>query len=397
MGPQSILAWIDYDAAERERMRRILALFREREARDELGFGTVRDSIADHLFPGTSTIQTRLRYMLFVPWLYKHLESTRVASSHMAAQLRSGEQRLMDALLQAEDTAGVFGRVAREGLKRFPSEVYWAGLGQWGIRRIPGSQDSYHLAIDGINRLRASRTRNHDGGWEADERTVTWDPDLPPTPSQFPESATLTLTRAEADYLVDRVSLEHPDSLLVHLMRERHDVPAEFPWEHPDRARFATGLAHLVEHGRLFADLVKGAADLYNLLLCQLRQDQERLAQHVTELQQWQRTLDLRGIQHWDLNDFWLTIQHDAHQISWATRRFVEVWRDLVLSTQGRIEDSGSARQLIEQREATLKGAQSRFRNIAARLRWSGASGRGRLAYRWGIVRTLLQDLANAE
>ena len=57
----SSLAWIDFDEAERQRAQRIMALFQERESRDELGLGGIRDSIADHLFPGTSTIQTRLR------------------------------------------------------------------------------------------------------------------------------------------------------------------------------------------------------------------------------------------------------------------------------------------------------------------------------------------------
>ena len=56
-------------------MHRILALFRERDTRDELGIGVIRDLLADELFPGTSTIQTRLRYMLFVPWIYQQLEA----------------------------------------------------------------------------------------------------------------------------------------------------------------------------------------------------------------------------------------------------------------------------------------------------------------------------------
>jgi hypothetical protein len=67
----STLSWIDFDQADRDRTRRIMDLFNEKEARDELGLGSVRDAISDLLFPGTSTIQTRLRYMLFVPWLYR--------------------------------------------------------------------------------------------------------------------------------------------------------------------------------------------------------------------------------------------------------------------------------------------------------------------------------------
>ena len=52
----SLLAWIDFDEAKRQRAQRIMALLQERETRDELGLGGIRNSIADHLFPGTSTI-----------------------------------------------------------------------------------------------------------------------------------------------------------------------------------------------------------------------------------------------------------------------------------------------------------------------------------------------------
>src|SRR6202035_6164310 len=75
---QPTFAWLDFNTAERERTQRILALFEERETRDELGLGAIRDSFADHLFPGTSTIQTRLRYLFFVPWIYQDLERRRI-------------------------------------------------------------------------------------------------------------------------------------------------------------------------------------------------------------------------------------------------------------------------------------------------------------------------------
>lgn len=37
----SSLAWIDFDEAERQRAQRIMALFQERETRDELGLGAI--------------------------------------------------------------------------------------------------------------------------------------------------------------------------------------------------------------------------------------------------------------------------------------------------------------------------------------------------------------------
>jgi len=107
------LTWLDHDPAERERVQRVLALFQVRETRDELGLGAVRDSFADQLFPGTSTIQTRLRYMLFVPWMYCRFEEDRVPSREVAARGREFELSLVKPLLEQDnDPHGVFGRTA---------------------------------------------------------------------------------------------------------------------------------------------------------------------------------------------------------------------------------------------------------------------------------------------
>src|SRR5580658_3224968 len=134
------LTWLDHDAADRDRMNRILALFRERDTRDELGVGVIRDLLADELLPGTSTIQTRLRYMLFVPWIYHRLEEKRRDSKTYADEAHRMEVAIVKALIdKGDDSAGVFGKRAGGGLKRLPSSVYWAGLGLWQIRRFQGS------------------------------------------------------------------------------------------------------------------------------------------------------------------------------------------------------------------------------------------------------------------
>jgi hypothetical protein len=120
------LTWLDHDAADRDRMNRILALFRERDTRDELGVGVIRDLLADEFFPGTSTIQTRLRYMLFVPWIYQELEAEGCPSAGLAARARKREVELVKALSESDDKAGVFGKRAGGDLRRLPSSVYWA-------------------------------------------------------------------------------------------------------------------------------------------------------------------------------------------------------------------------------------------------------------------------------
>ena len=86
-----------------------MALFQERESRDELGLGGIRDFIADHLFPGTSTIQTRLRYMLFIPWLFQILESSSSGADQLAAEARALENCLANALKAGGELAGSSG------------------------------------------------------------------------------------------------------------------------------------------------------------------------------------------------------------------------------------------------------------------------------------------------
>jgi hypothetical protein len=132
----SAIGWIDFDDAERDRAQRLMDLFREQNSRDELGLGAIRDSIADHLFPGTSTIHTRLRYMLFIPWIFAGLPTHR-APREIAAKARQDEILLRDALLAGDSTAnGVIGKDAGAKLKRLPSSIYWSGLESWGIRLI---------------------------------------------------------------------------------------------------------------------------------------------------------------------------------------------------------------------------------------------------------------------
>ena len=87
-GMMSAFVWLDYSESERRKMLEVVDLFREHDTRDELGVGSVRDAFADMLFPGTSTIMTRARYFLLVPWAYQRLESLHVRSAEIAARAR---------------------------------------------------------------------------------------------------------------------------------------------------------------------------------------------------------------------------------------------------------------------------------------------------------------------
>ena len=141
---EPMLIWLDSTASDRDRMRRVLDLFKEQGTVDEMGLGSLRDILSDALFPGASYIRTRLRYVLFIPWIYRRLESRRVGSADVARQARKAETDLIGSLAHGEDAEGVIGVRARDSLARLPSSVYWSALVWWGIFRHRQSQGWYH-------------------------------------------------------------------------------------------------------------------------------------------------------------------------------------------------------------------------------------------------------------
>ena len=389
----SSLAWLDHDSAARDRSLRILALFREKETRDELGIGAVRDAIADQLFPGTSTIQTRLRYFLFVPWVYQRLENERVPPEAFAARARRLELDLVQPLLTHADQAGVFGRQAGGGLKRLPSMVYWAGLGAWGIRRFDLSQDEYHRSIGQIYWRRDHRAGSAADDSDVNRAVVTWHSRLPPAPPGFPEKVTLALTTAEAEFLLDRIVTSCPDSLLAHLALNGRVEAVDFPWEHPGFAGLRDDHQALLIQARRFSEVMHGAALLYNLLLAELEDLRDLVDAHREAFGEWATGLDLAELRGWDLNTLWATVIGHGYTVTPATRRFIETWIHLAVGSPGALPGHAEARELVRRRELALKQARSRFTTAQARKQWGGYAGLGRHAYRWLNAQRLLNDL----
>ena len=66
----SSVGWVALDDQHKRDVMEAVALFREQGTVDELGIATVRDTFSDLLFPGTSVLHTRPKYLLFVPWIY---------------------------------------------------------------------------------------------------------------------------------------------------------------------------------------------------------------------------------------------------------------------------------------------------------------------------------------
>lgn len=380
----SFLAWIDFDQADRERTHRIIDLFKEPDARDELGIGAVRDGLSDLLFPGTSTIQTRLRYMLFVPWIYLRARGVAGSPAARLEAARQDEVALVGALERGGERSGVIGAQAREALQRPPSEVYWSGLARLGIRRFQGT--------------RTACLEARSDGPVPDSRF--WSPGLPPEDKGFLAETTFRLRREEADFLVDRLADAAPGSLFRELAQGGAPAKIDDVWAHPGRPGWSADNRSLVDHAERFSLLMHGAALLYNLMLSErvaasaATEVDDRRDRYARRLADWSGDVASTPLRDWDLEDLFARCEAAGYRVTPRTRRFVEEWRSVV-RTSGAADDP-AARRAVETRERQLKGAKSRFGNPAALARWGGASGTERLSFRWPIVRDHLTDLADA-
>ncbi|MBL38361.1 MAG: hypothetical protein CMP07_08120 [Xanthomonadales bacterium] len=391
------IQWLDLTADDRDKVRRVLDLFNEQGTVDELGLGSLRDTLSNALFPGTSVLHTRLRYVLFIPWIYQELESWG-AGYDVDRHAREMEIQLIYALAESDDTAGVIGIDAGESLSRLASNAYWALLVHWGLFVPARPQSWYHRNFDELLARRSNVPRADDPGvtWT---QQPTWHPRLPKAPGDFPASADFELTGEEADFLLGRILERCGGTVLSWLAQEGSTELADELWDEPAIAHAPDEIVSLVDLARRFSLHVQGAPLLYNLLLAEMRHekqlsdgDADLIERYRGELAEWAS---------WEAEEtafkpdqLWALVMRQGVRLRDPQRRFIENWSAAVAEHgPSAVADSDDLRHLIRTREQQLKGSRARVINNGRLLDWSGRTGTGRMQFRWPNVRQLLIDL----
>jgi len=407
----STFTWLAYDDAERDQVAALVRALDEPETLDSLGLGIVRDTIADLLFPGTSTIQTRVRYFVLVARGVVEVErSGPKSTAEFDRRLRRIEGRTMDALRSCGDPGtGIVGWNSGWATKRWPSSIYWNGLSQWGIRRVGGSLRSYSVAVVSHARRRGQRLADEPG--EADGSSAWWD-ELPAWEGDEPFPGTsleVTPTWAEAEYLLDRMAatfaggagrpanLAGQRSLLSHVALAQ----AQSPWDIEVADPY---LAEVLVHADLFALVLHGAQLRYNRLLVERAHN---LGNHVddaalNELEAaWVKEMTERfdEVTAWarDFVGFVTVIRRAGGRISPSTHAFYQAWIDAAAKNPPEAYSNDRLAEQVRAQEQHLKGRHARLLKSEALTRWNGALfGAGRLDYRWRIAQRHLLDCAQS-
>lgn len=404
--------WLDFSSAERERTLAVLASLEEKGTVDDLGIGAVRDAIADHLFPGISTIQTRAKYFLFLAWIFKSLEQSQVADERIEASLKEREIKLIFALLGdpevEKDRDGLIGKDAKEKLKRFPSSVYWNGLRAFGICKFEGSLAEYLQAIPETRKHHRSNIRKVEASNEPEEEQGNWDGDVPEPPIEFPVESILTLDSDQARYLSERAcSLAGPageETLLSWCLRK---IPGLDPygyansWNLVSRSSMPRHLGAGLRHARNFSIAVQGASAVYYVLLARKINHAEVIAKYESDLMTWMHDMTefSEDLCAWfdNIGEFWSWVKLANPRVD-RDVVFIDTWCVALRGAKfapTRIEQVLTAKttKLIKDREYSLKKGLARLSNPAVLKRWEANVRATPLSYRWGNAARFIGDI----
>lgn len=370
--------------------------------RDEIGFLSLHQSLADRLFPGTSVLHTRLRYVLFVPWLMLH-------SNGDAARLRNDLRELTRQLKRADDEWGIIGgSIWPREPSQTPAMAYWSALARWNIlqSRFDGAVPTRSQVLQRIatSRRGASSQLNIDGELihAADVSPFV---ELPAPPEDFlkpGKTLDFSLTRAEHDFLRGRLIAVRrgvdPDgqSLLGCLAERRFPLGRiQVPW-HAAVRRVADAedrkILDLAKHAAAFACIGRG---VYAALVERAKnadtgaresQFRDHLIAIRSEYQADALALDLTALQRAipELTESLLSVMRET--LDWLTSRRV---------------DCSNLQEIYRQAEVDRKGSRARLGpTLGAKRRraeWNTDQARHPLAeplhYRWNQVKNLLGDL----
>lgn len=381
------VGWIDFSSKDREKAMAVIDLMKENGAVDELGIGVVRDRLADILFPGTSTIQTRAKYFFIVPWCMIEAEKNFKNKVDYLKRLNNIETDVIKALIKNEpsNTTGIIGKDSIGTLKRKPSEIYWNGLRTYNIMPFNISRNQYISSI--------KTNKNHDieegddkDSYYLDNDEIRWNITKPR--KNWKENLTLSLTKEESEFLKEKIARYHPNSLYSYIINNK-DISLED--EDIYDLTFKNTLPEVVRNdldlALNFGKVIHGAHIRYNIILRQ--KNSVEIEDYEDYWNQWCNKMSQFN---WD--KFNIDRIYEFAQTTKGTKEFIEGWfkatRELDNINLGQLD------KMIEAREYSLKGQRAKLKNYG-NVDVSKWVGLGMLEYRWRNVKTLVKDIKDGE
>jgi len=390
--------WIDFSNEQRDRVFSVIELLNTGGTVDELGIGSVRDNIADWLFPGVSTIQTRPKYFIiltdiFLGYLQRYQKGEKLPL--LSTYLKSEEHRIMHLLAKNhsyKDGDGVIGvTVAQTNgeLARKASSVYWNGLRTHKLIDTELSSTEYLIQND-------LSIFNPDGDVMDDKHLIEEQFAIrAPLFSAIKEDIRMELSEEEANYLRDQFkdvtsSLKQEHNLLSQLFtKERAEVIANANnFQEMANLLIADESLHsetiqMLKIALLFDFIMHGAHIRYNI---QLHKKSGEL-NFDDKWNDWLKELEVKREDVQALN-FEYIFSEVSPRTAPQTQQFMRLWKHEVLKEELNIK---LLDKLVYRQEIKKKGAKAKLASVNGEFTsWVGIQS---LQYRFNNVKNIIKDI----
>lgn len=387
------LGWIDFSKTERNKVLSVLDLLGEKGVLDEMGIAPIRDSYSDLFFPGTSTIQTRAKYFLIVPYTFKDLEfNNQYQYSKLRKTFNDTEERCAHIFLDNNrDEKGVIGRRSIQSgswVQRTPASIYWAGLRKYGIFRGRISIDQYikYIAIQkqdksGNVNLGNRSDEAHDDKNAGDSQKFHY-LNIPTYKRDWFDNLEMNLTFEEGQFLKNQIIETCPNSLMGHILKndisEFLDIPSfdklkliigKFPEE--IQANYWNALR--------FSDFCYALRVVYNMIVSENRN--EMANERYSEL-------DFTKLSEIDVDNIMSTFNIFNPYL----RKFLKDAREAMEH-----DDLKELKNIIRSREVFLKGinrSKTAHPGEYDKNEWFAGEG---LNYRFDVAKIIITDIYESE
>lgn len=375
--------------------------------RDEVGFLALHQSYADRFFPGTSVLHTRLRYVLFVPWLYEKIarQSDRQAISNAVEK----HEIVLAGRLKAAGEHGVIGGMRYpQPTTQPPTMVYWSAMATWRILRpsaggtIP-SRQTLHRAIA----RKPARQHVQDDDKQLlieDEPLFCAIPDPPEEWNDANQRIDFQLERAEGRFLrncflaIARPESDGVPSLLARLVERRVEMAEGLEmWSAKVRSVADQADCDALLRARQAAALSAIGRGVYAALVEQVREQHDGLPTEVVH-----RAHLKLVIEEFATDALALDVDKIAIDAPLVPRGILDVLRTTQVWLRSRSSELAPLYDVYQSAESRRKGRRARLTKSLTgrekRAEWFPDQHplATPLHYRWGNVRQLLMDLQGA-
>lgn len=355
------LGWIDFSKEDREKVLDVINLLQEEGAVDELGIGVIRDAFSNYFFPGTSTVQTRAKYLLIVSYILKEAADGLYGNDVSQILKRIDIEEKNCGLLfmkNCPNEDGIIGkRVLPKGwVSRKPSNIYWNGIRTLGIFSDNSISISDYISLSNTIRKQKKNQVNLGNRNDSDEDNESDDTDavgtqmipyfiLPDTyKTEWRENLTIQLNVDEAAFLRTQILKSIPDTLFAYLLKENIDIGRYTNFEAlymELKNKVSDEMENMMHLACDFNRLVYAARIRYNLMLSDFQNEEA--------LEEWKiYKKKLNEVADVDLEQ----IYEKLDIRNYGVKKFLNQLLDALLSN-----DIDGIDRIIRNREQDIKGA----------------------------------------